>query len=157
MSGRSSSIDVALLIREPPCDGEELEALIRRAVQAAARAVNRRTPELSVAVVGDRRMRRLNREFHGVDATTDVLAFPLEGQPGPSGEIIVSAACARRRARSRDLSPVTELLLYVVHGALHLLGESDSCREGASRMRHLERTALSRIGHHLPQDHVSGG
>ena len=99
-------------------------------------------------------MRRLNREYHGVDATTDVLAFPLEGPSGPSGEIVVCAACAVRRARSRGLSPVTELLLYVVHGTLHLLGERDSCREGASRMRYLERAALGNVGHALPEEHL---
>ena len=73
-------------------------------------------------------MRRLNREFHDADEITDVLAFPLdEGarERGPEGEVIVCVPQAYREARARGLPPLTELLLYVVHGSLHLLGEDD--------------------------------
>lgn len=154
MTGRSRVTTVALLVRNLPCGPAELEDRIEAAVRAAARRLRRPAPSLSVAVVGDHRMRRLNREYHAVDATTDVLAFPLDTGPGPVGEVIVCAPCARRRANSRKIDPLAELLLYVVHGTLHLLGERDATPEEAGRMRRLERDVLARIGHPLPAAHL---
>lgn len=100
-------------------------------------------------------MRGLNREFHGVDAATDVLAFPL-GVPGGEveGEIVVCLPVAEQNARARDLDPLAEVLLCVAHGTLHLLGEKDLTRQQALRMRRLERLALRRIGCRLPAAHL---
>ena len=154
MTRRFRATSVALMVRNLPCDPAELEDRIEEAVRAAARRLRRAAPELSVAVVGDHRMRRLNREYHAVDSTTDVLAFPLDDGPGPSGEVIVCAPCASRRARSRNIDPLAELLLYVVHGTLHLLGELDASREQAARMRRLEREVLAGVGLTLPIEHL---
>lgn len=110
-------------------------------------------------LVGERKMRQLNREFAGVRGTTDVLAFDLqEGPEAPcgdiAGEVIVNAALAAREARRRDKSPVDELLLYVVHGVLHLCGYRDGDDEQRGRMRAAERAVLADIG---AWDAASGG
>lgn len=101
-------------------------------------------------------MRRLNRDFHAVDETTDVLAFELERWNGEGfdGEVIVCAPYARREARSRGLEFATELALYAVHGILHLLGEDDHEPERARRMRRLERRILAGVGLALPARHL---
>ncbi len=104
-------------------------------------------------------MRRVNRDFHSADVTTDVLAFALDDGGskrhggGLEGEIIVCAPFARREARARAIPWSAELVLYVVHGALHLMGEDDRTVRAARRMRRLERGVLGRLGFALPDTH----
>ncbi len=138
-----------------PCGRARLSRLLDGAVREAARVARRRAPFLSVAVVGDVTMRRLNRDFHDADRTTDVLAFPFDAdEDGVDGELILCAPEARRQAARRGLPFLTELLLYAVHGTLHLLGEEDHDPRGALRMRRLERAALERLGYPLPSEHL---
>jgi probable rRNA maturation factor len=103
--------------------------------------------------VDDREMRTVNRTFHGVDEPTDVLAFPLDrGGPRPArgrgfaGEVVVSLDTARREAAWRGVAPSAELLLYVVHGVLHLLGEDDHAPAAARRMHLRTLAILSALG-----------
>jgi len=78
---------------------------------------------LELAYVNNRKIRDLNRRFLGYAHTTDVLAFPLNDKPGElEGEIVVSAELARSEALKRKVSLHQELLLYTLHGLLHLLG-----------------------------------
>lgn len=107
---------------------------------------------ISLAVVDDPEMRRLNRDFHAVDETTDVLAFPL-AEPGEAlppgmfhGELIVSAGTARRVALRRGVDPRAELVLYAVHGTLHLLGEDDHAPRAAKRMHVRTLAILAGLG-----------
>jgi probable rRNA maturation factor len=151
-------VEVSVLVRRGPRERRATGRDAARAARAAATVLRRRLPPLSIAVVGDRRMRRLNRDYHGVDATTDVLAFPLEdsrgGAAGPAGEVIVCAPVAARAGRRHGHPARWELLLYVVHGVLHLLGESDARPAAALRMRRLERRALRSIGYDPGTQHV---
>ena len=110
---------------------------------------------VSIAVVGDVTMRRLNRDFHDADRTTDVLAFPYDAElDGTEGELVLCAPEARRQAARRGLPELTELLLYAAHGTLHLLGERDATPDEAARMRRLEQKALERLGYPLPRTHL---
>ena len=101
--------------------------------------------ELSVLLVSDAEMQRLNRDWRGKDRPTDVLAFAQgEGDGGTPdgllGDVVISVDTARRQARSgrRPLDREAERLL--VHGLLHLLGydHERSARE-AARMKRKER------------------
>jgi probable rRNA maturation factor len=122
-------------------------ARIERAVAAARALKPRRTGALSIALVDDRAIRRLHRDHMGLDSATDVLAFPLDGSPGGLlGEVVASAETARREAAARGLAPADELLLYVVHGLLHLLGFDDHAPAKRRRMRAAERRALRAAG-----------
>lgn len=146
---------VQILVKRLPMARATLIRTIKAAVAAAAGVLGHAEPEVSVVVVGDQRMRRLNREFHAADETTDVLAFPLEDAHGGAfGEIVVCAPEAVRQARYRGLDPAVELVLYVVHGVLHLLGEDDHRPAEARRMRRLERTAMATLGMSLPEAHL---
>ena len=86
--------------------------------------------EVTVALVGDRQIRSLNRRFRGLDRVTDVLAFPMGGavpEPlasGPRylGDIVIATDRARRQARAEGHSLATELRVLALHGLLHLLG-----------------------------------
>ena len=99
-----------------------------------------RTPiEISVALVDDVSMRRVNRRFHGADRATDVLAFPMADKKKDShdrllGEIIVSIDRARVQAKRFGNTLDKEVALYLVHGLLHLLGYRDHRPKDFDRM-----------------------
>lgn len=82
---------------------------------------------LSLVLVGDKRMRLLNRTYRGKSATTDVLSF--EGPPAPPGkgerflgEIVISLPRAFRQAREAGIPPDDEITNLAIHGICHLLG-----------------------------------
>jgi probable rRNA maturation factor len=138
-------------------DAERIEA----AVQAAFAGSAYSTATVSVAIVDDEAIHALNRQFLDHDYPTDVLSFPLEDAP-PSleGEIVVSFDTAIRCAAEAGWSAADELLLYVVHGALHLAGYRDKVQADADEMRAREAAILAGLGVPVPAHdsrwHVSG-
>jgi probable rRNA maturation factor len=101
---------------------------------------------VSVAIVDDAAIHRLNRQFLKHDYPTDVLSFVLEEPPRLAGEIVASSDTARREAVDAGWTPEDELLLYVIHGALHLVGHRDKAPADAAAMRAAERAVLERLG-----------
>lgn len=89
--------------------------------------------DLSIAIVGDKTMAQLNRDYHGVNGSTDVLSFPADDERA-IGEIVISYETARRNAREARWRTHDELALLVVHGVLHLLGYDDRTPEDRKRM-----------------------
>jgi len=90
---------------------------------------------LSVALVGDAAMRRLNATFRGKDRTTDVLSFPAGGGPDPGsrrllGEIAISLPQAARQARAAGHPLAREARILLIHGYLHLLGYDHEVDDG---------------------------
>ena len=92
-------------------------------------------PFLSIAFVGEKRMRRLNREYLGHDHVTDVITFD-------HGEVIVCPAMARRNAKRFGNLVGREIMLCVVHGILHLCGYDDQAPADIERMRRKERQIM---------------
>jgi probable rRNA maturation factor len=88
---------------------------LRRAVAAALAAAGVGDGHLGVELVGAERIRALNREHRGVDAPTDVLAFPLDGAGPVAGprELGDVAICPEHCAGLSEAA---------VHGVLHLCG-----------------------------------
>lgn len=87
-------------------------------------------PEVTLAFVGERAMRTLNRKFMKKDRPTDVLSFPL-GEKGADGkfylgDIVIAVPVAFRQSRARGHSLDRELRLLAIHGFLHLLGYDHS-------------------------------
>jgi probable rRNA maturation factor len=116
----------------------------RLAIWAARRAG--RPVRLTVAVTDDAGIREVNRRALGHDYATDVLAFPMEEEPVLEGEVLLSAETARREADRRGHPPYHEVVLYAVHGAMHLLGHDDHDAAARRRMRRAERAALAALG-----------
>lgn len=116
------------------------EARVRRLVGRVLRGERRPRARISLAVIDDRRIRALNRKFLRHDYATDVLAFKLDD--GFFGEVVVSATTARREARSRGIGAQEELLRYVAHGVLHLLGYEDKTPAGRRAMWKKQETYL---------------
>jgi len=126
-----------------PVDAE----LTRRAVAVVLAGESVASATISVAVVDDPTMRELNRRFLGHDYNTDVLSFLLDEQDGQlDGEVIVSAETALRRATEYAWPPENELLLYVIHGTLHLAGHDDHAAADRGLMRRQEMRYLKELG-----------
>ena len=106
---------------------------IQRLVGRILRGEGMGRARISLALVDNRRMRALNRRWLGHDRTTDVLSFLLEDREY-FGEVVVSAPVARAEARRRRIAPEEELLRYVAHGVLHLLGYDDTSPAKKKRM-----------------------
>jgi probable rRNA maturation factor len=112
--------------------------------------------ELSVYLVGDDEMRRLNREYLGSDETTDVLSFPLlepgelagvaasSGPPEPIGDIVINVEAAGRQAEERGHAIASEVELLGAHGLLHLLGHDHQEAGAAETMAEAERALVGR-------------
>jgi probable rRNA maturation factor len=74
--------------------------------------------EIVVTCVSDKRIDKVHRDFMGVAGATDVITFQ-------HGDILISADTAEREARAHGHGISEELLLYIVHGFLHLNGHDD--------------------------------
>jgi len=102
--------------------------------------------QLSVAVVHDEQMRRLNDRYLARDDSTDVLSFRYGGEDGCiEAELVVNASEAIRQSAGRPHSAQNELLLYVIHGFLHALGYDDLEPDPAARMHRREREILRQV------------
>jgi probable rRNA maturation factor len=121
-------------------------ARLAAAVQIVLADAECETATVSVAIVDDPTIHRLNRQFLEHDYPTDVLSFALAEPPRVEGEIIASVDTARREATEAGWTPGDELLLYAVHGALHLVGYLDKTSEDSAAMRNAERSVLARLG-----------
>jgi probable rRNA maturation factor len=100
--------------------------------------------ELSLALVSDRRMRALNREWRNMDRPTDVLSFPQHG--ASLGDVVISLDTARRQARAGGWSLSAELRRLLAHGLLHCLGHDHHTARDARRMAAAERRLLGSQG-----------
>ena len=79
--------------------------------------------ELSIAIIGDKAMRRLNNEYRNIDKPTDILSF--EGEDDFLGELIIDYSQVKRQAPYFSKNVGEEFLFIVVHGLLHLIGYDD--------------------------------
>src|SRR5207302_1932261 len=103
--------------------------------------------------VDNARIQAVNREFLHHDCPTDVISFVLEQDENRlEGEVVVSAEMACATATHWNWPTEHELLLYVVHGVLHLVGYDDATETAAAKMRLAERAALTRLGIDVPAD-----
>ncbi len=99
--------------------------------------------DVSLAIVDDPTIHELNREHLEHDWPTDVITFVFEqSDDHVEGEIIASADTAARLSQSAGWTPEDELLLYVIHGLLHLAGLDDVEPEDQQKMRHAEYRCL---------------
>ena len=137
--------------RSPLAARGSLEAAARLALAPLAGKAGGREISTALVCVGGARMKKLNAEFTGRAELTDVLAFPM-GEVDPEedrflvGEVVVCRPVAEREARSRGLPVRNELLLYALHGWLHLAGHRDGTERGRARMLRAERRIMGALG-----------
>ena len=106
---------------------------------------------LSIVLTDNRRLRKLNRQYLGIDAPTDVLSFPSsETDPDTGaqyiGDILISVPRAQAHAEAAGHPLEAEVQLLVVHGVLHLLGHDHAGPEEKARMWNVQAEILDRLG-----------
>lgn len=138
------AIEVEYLLSVP----EVPRSSIVRAVEATF--AGHPTGNVSVAVIDDHTIGHLNQRYKNKAEPTDVLAFDLRDQTdGPlEGEIVVSADTARQRSNELGVDFAEELLRYVIHGALHLMGYTDETDQKRDKMHQEEDRVLARLQDH---------
>ena len=134
------------------------EERIREAITHTLEQESVVAADISVAVIDNEQIHELNRRYLSHDYATDVLSFLLD-ETGPEtarnaegprgagksieGELIVSSEMASQVAKEYRWSPHDELLLYIVHGLLHLCGYDDLSESEQRIMRQREREVLA--------------
>ncbi|MBO4277521.1 MAG: rRNA maturation RNase YbeY [Clostridia bacterium] len=128
------------------------ETLMKRVIRAA---VSEKYPkhrfEVNVTVVGDRAIRKLNREHRGIDKATDVLSFPMFEFGTPEvptllGDIVISRDTAYRQAKEYGHSPRREFCFLAAHSALHLLGYDHESETEREEMEAKQEEILNKLG-----------
>jgi probable rRNA maturation factor len=148
-------------LRQATLRGRRLERL----AQQILRATGNPRAHLSLELISDRRMRRLNRHYRGVDRPTDVLSFPtyrlgVRGKglgvvtPYSSpltpyrflGDVVISVPMARRQAAADRQTMDQALVRLLIHGILHLEGYDHERPREARRMQAKELAVLRALG-----------
>ncbi|MFB0524728.1 MAG: rRNA maturation RNase YbeY [Phycisphaerae bacterium] len=126
---------------------------------------------ISIAIVDDTQMRKVNAQFTSHKSTTDCLSFDLSDEPsrevgsdhsparrasapsrqesGRSFELVVNGELALKQANLRGHSSEAELALYITHSLLHNLGFDDSTQNQAQKMHDTEDEILQQFGYGL--------
>ena len=133
----------------------------------AARGIKGET-EVSLLFVDEDAIAQLNEQFLGKKGPTDVLSFPIEDEPGPTGrspdfggtgpgtmaeqgtlsllgDVVICPSVAAVNAAEHEVTLEDEVALLVVHGLLHLLGLDHEKDDEAERMEALEQQLLDRF------------
>jgi len=107
---------------------------------------------ISIAIVDDTQIRKVNKQFLNQDLPTDCLSFNLSDNGTSSVksfELIVNAEMAVKEANLRGHSSEAELALYITHGLLHNLGFDDSTQGQARKIHDAEDEILQQLGYGL--------
>lgn len=111
--------------------------------------------EVSLILVNDPFIRKLNRHYRGKNRPTDVLSFPQhESLPKTwkkgsvhLGDIIISTTTARKQAKGARKKIENEFALLAIHGLLHLLGHDHAEPKEEKRMFALQTKLLKHVGY----------
>jgi probable rRNA maturation factor len=149
-----------------------LRPLLRRTARATLHLTHPdHATSLSIVIVDDAAIRRLNRDFRGADKVTDVLSFsphhsgPWQGPTDPPasdpnpvfplppdnpdpphlGDIVISLPQAQRQAKRAGHPLELELALLTIHGILHLLGHDHQTPAQKKKMWALQDQALDKL------------
>ena len=120
--------------------------------------------EVGLVLVGDTEMRRLTRQYRGIDQSTDVLTFPMREKGESSnknkmtgtwqldtgysllGDVVISVPVARKQALQQGHSLQQEMTLLMIHGLLHLLGyDHEQSVADARVMKRKEKRLLQMV------------
>ena len=127
---------------------------IRSWIAAAFSTLERSPLALTVRVVGEEEMVKLNRRYRGRNQSTNVLSFPIEPLPGRHtdllGDIVVCGPVVDREAAIQHKSPMGHWAHMVVHGLLHLFGYNHESDQDAMAMEALEKSVLEGLGYSDP-------
>lgn len=113
--------------------------------------IDHKDGEVSVLLWDDEGIRKLNKEYRGIDRPTDVLSFALndgdfpDPHPDVWGDIVISVERAAQQAEESGRTTHEEIVRLLIHGALHLIGfDHEGSQRDAEKMMKKEAEILSR-------------
>lgn len=115
---------------------KKIQSLVLEEIDEAANI------DVSVLVIDDDEMKKLNKDYRGLAKTTDVLSFLYAKEPPekkPTGEIFISLPQAQRQAARYGVTLKAEMGRLIVHGLLHLQGYDHVKKDDRKVMRALEK------------------
>ena len=119
-------------------------------VAAVFTALERSPLALTVRVVGEEEMAKLNHRYRGRNQPTNVLSFPIEPLPDMGtdllGDIVVCGPVVAREAVIQHKPPMSHWAHMIVHGMLHLFGYDHESDQEATTMETLEKSVLEGLG-----------
>ena len=129
---------------------DEIKNLIEKSIAAVLKVENLdENVEVSVSFVGDEEIRDLNRDYRGVDKSTDVLSFPMDDEfiidNRILGDVIINTRRVMEQAEELGHSEERELSYLTVHSILHLLGYDHMEDEEKREMREREKLAMKEL------------
>lgn len=127
-----------------------------RAAEMVGKLYGVENGEVSITLTNDEYMHELNREYRGIDRTTDVLSFALNESEEPEvtggedfnelGDIIISVERAEKQAKDYGHSVRREMAFLTVHGMLHLLGYDHMEAAEREEMEAEQRFVMEKLG-----------
>ena len=146
--------DIVVNINEGFKDADAHLSKLKKLVKAICKRFTKKQTghtkyEISIAIVDDTQIRKLNNQFLNHKATTDCLSFNLseDGEKTRIFELVVNGEMAVKQAKLRKHSSEAELALYITHGLLHNLGFDDSTQSRARKMHDTEDEILQQFGY----------
>ena len=139
----------SLQLQVRAASGRHAVPFLKTRLRRAHRLLESSLSQLSLSLVDRVEMAALHRRFLGRCGPTDVLSFEIDrDQRGriTAGEVVICVPIARRAARARGISLSNELLLYALHGMLHLCGFDDRTHRAFRAMHTKEDEILTRLG-----------
>lgn len=135
---------------------EELEKIVKRAVEIIGPLYDVENSEVSITLTNDEYIHQMNKEYRGLDRPTDVLSFAFvdseepEIEDGPEtevlGDIIISLERAWAQSQEYGHSMERELSFLTIHGMLHLLGYDHMEEEERMEMEEEQRYIMGKLG-----------
>lgn len=135
-------------------------AYLKHSARTILANIGEPSAELGILLVGNQRMRSLNRRYRGKDHTTDVLAFAIREAtvphvpylaPNMLGDVVIAVPTAARQAKQGQRSLDEELMVLLIHGILHLRGYDHERSEKEARRMHRRERMILRSLSRLPK------
>jgi len=118
------------------------EKFLKKVVKKVFKKEKKEKAELSIALIGQGRIRELNKKYRKKNRATDILAFPGDGL----GEIVICLREVKKNAKKYKASFEKELARVLIHGLLHLLGYNhEKSEKAAQKMEEKQNYYLEKI------------
>ena len=113
---------------------------LKRIAGAVLKLLKQDSAELSIALIGNAEMRKLNAQYRKKDYATDVLSFPAAEGLQLLGDVVISVDKAKEQAGERSRTLEQEMITLLIHGIVHLLGyDHERSAQDARLMSRLEK------------------
>ncbi len=126
------------------------ESLIKSLVCDVLKAIGRdKAIDLEIVFLDDKSIKDYNKKYKSENRATDVLSFGIDrvgsGRKMPMGEIIISLDTAFKNSGIYATPFADEVVLYIIHGILHLFGYDDQCKRDSCAMAIKQKQILDRL------------